>query len=64
MSLNGFIWITYDLKSSTGKRKSKNAFTENIYIRFYKKMQGAYKMQGLSMVLGDVDVTLLSSLFN
>ena len=27
-------------------------------------MQGAYKMQGLSMVSGDVDVTLLSELFN
>ena len=29
-----------------------------------KKMQGFYKMQGLSIVSGDVDVTTLRNLFN
>ena len=30
LSLIGIIWITYNLKSSTSKRKNKNAFAENI----------------------------------
>ena len=64
LSLFGFNCITYSLKSSTSKRKSKNAFAENIKLIFVKKMQGFYKMQGHSMVSGDVDATLLSNLFN
>ena len=35
----------------------------SIWKAFAKKMQGLYKMQGLSMVSGDVDATLLSELF-
>ena len=48
LSLIGFIWITYSLKSSTSKRKSKNTFAEKIKLTFVKKTQVSYKMQGLS----------------
>ena len=37
LSLFGFNWIIYSLKSHTSKRKSKNAFTENIKINFYQE---------------------------
>ena len=59
-----FTWITHSFKSHTSKRKSKNTFVEKIKLTFIRKTQGTYKMQGLSMVSGDVDVTLLSNLFN
>ena len=58
MSWTGFIWITYNFKSSTSKRKNNITCTEKIQKAFIKKTQG------LSMVSGDVDVTTLSKLFN
>ena len=36
------------------------AFAQSIRKAFIKKTQGLYKMCALSMVSGDVDVTLLS----
>ena len=64
MPLIGIIWITYSLKSHTSKRKGQGVFTENNKLTFIKKMQVSYKMQGLSMVSGDMNVTSLSNLFN
>ena len=47
------------------KQKKKQYHIHIEYLKsFYQKMQGLYKAQGLSMVSGDVDVTLLRELFN
>ena len=64
MALIEFIWIIYNLKSSTSKRKSSIAFTQSIWKAFIKKTQGLYKMQGLSMMSGDVDAILQGELFS
>ena len=48
MSWIVFIWITYNFKSSTSKRKNNITFAKKIWKVFIKTMQGVYKMWHVS----------------
>ena len=52
------------LKIFHKQKKRQKCICRKYLNKLYQETQGAYKVQGVSMMSGDVDATLLSDLFN